>query len=208
MNSIGIGITTTSNRKAIFERAILQIRYFAPKDAKIVTITDTVGIAKAKNQCLALLDDCEHIFLFDDDTYPITDDWHSPYIESGEPHLSYTFRRKVLGINAFKNTVEYERPCGCMIYINRDCLDKIGGFDESYQGWGHEHTDFSNRVYNAGLTSARFLDLRNSKELIHSMDEHKEVKSSLTNKERVQFLGANGQLLKQNWDSKEFKAYK
>jgi hypothetical protein len=25
---------------------------------------------------------CEHLFLFDDDAWPIADNWHLPYIES------------------------------------------------------------------------------------------------------------------------------
>lgn len=206
MNSIGIGITTTSNRKAIFERSILQIRHFAPVDAKIVTITDTVGIAKAKNQCLALLDDKEHIFLFDDDTYPIAADWHLPYIESGEPHLSYTFKRKI--IRKEKGLIHYELPSGCMIYINRKCLETVGGFDERFEGYSYEHVNYSMRVHNAGLTTSPFMDVIGSDELIYSMDEHERIQSSVPPLVRVKGIRENRVLLGQNWDSKEFRGYK
>jgi hypothetical protein len=30
-------------------------------------------------------------FLWDDDAWPIADNWHLPYIESPEPHLAYQF---------------------------------------------------------------------------------------------------------------------
>ena len=36
--------------------------------------------------------------------------------------------------------------------IFRDTLLKINGFDEMYQGWGHEDDDISNRLYRTGIT--------------------------------------------------------
>ena len=198
---IGLGLTTYGNRQT---PALEMIRKYTP-DAKIVTV-DCKGIAKAKNMCLALLDDCEHIFLFDDDTFPIVYKWHEPYINAGIPNLCYTFNRKVLSV---KNGIkEHELPCGCMIYINRKCLDVVGGFDESFEGYAYEHCNYSQRVCNAGLQYAPFLDVVDSNLLIHSMDEHKEIQSSVNQTERSLGIQANRPLFMKNRFSKEFKQYK
>jgi len=198
---IGIGITTYGNRKT---PALEMIRKYTP-DAKIVTV-DCKGIAKAKNMCLALLDDCEHIFLADDDTFPVVDNWYEHYIDSGEPHLSFTFGRKV--IKESNGLIEYELPCGCMLYINRKCLDIVGGFDTDFEGYSYEHVNYSQRAYNCGLTSAKYLDVAVSYKLIHSMDQHREINSSVSQLERGQGIQANRQLFMKNRDSKEWKPYK
>ena len=54
---------------------------------------ESLGIVASKNASLAALmaAGCEHLFLWDDDTWPIADNWHLPYIESPEPHLAYQF---------------------------------------------------------------------------------------------------------------------
>src|SRR5690606_33861640 len=118
------------------------------------------GIAAAKNKCIELLDDCEHIFLFDSDTYPVVRNWHLPYIDSGVKQLSFTFDRLADGrangrklIREHISTLkEYASPCGCMLYIHKSVVETIGGFDVDYPQWGMEHVDYSNRAYNAGLT--------------------------------------------------------
>ena len=46
---------------------------------------------------------------------------------------------------------KYLKVRGCNIGIQRDDFEKLGGFDESYQGWGKEDTDFALRGINAGL---------------------------------------------------------
>lgn len=198
---IGIGITTYGNRKT---PALEMIRKYSP-NAKIVTV-DCKGIAKAKNMCLALLDDCEYIFLFDDDCWPIADTWYLDYITSGENHLSYTFGRKIL--NQTDELKECELPCGCMLYINRKCLDVVGGFDEAFEGYSYEHVDYSNRVFNAGLTSAKYMDVSYSHLLIYSMDEHKQIVSSVSQLDRGKGIQANRPLLMKNRFSKEWKPYK
>lgn len=200
---IGIGITTYGNRSCT-EHTLNQIRRFSPM-CKIVTVNQ-VGIAQAKNTCLALLDDCKHIFLFDDDCFPIVNNWHLPYLNSNVNHLSYTFNRKVLGYH--NDCTIYEKPSGCMIYIHRDCLDVVGGFDTEYKLYAGEHEDFSRRVYNAGLTPFPYMDVTDSNKLIHSMDEYKQVKSSVQGIERAKVIPANMRRVSEQVNSKEFKPYK
>jgi hypothetical protein len=198
---IGIGITTYGNRQT---PALEMIRKYT-KGAKIVTVNQK-GIAKAKNMCLALLDDCDHIFLFDDDCFPKVDYWFTKYIFTGVKHLSYTFNRKIL--KKYNGLKEHELPCGCMLYVNRECLDVVGGFDTDFEGYSYEHVSYSQRIFNAGLTHRPFLDVVDSHLLIHSMDEHKQIVSSVSQLDRGLGIQTNRHLFMKNRDSKEFKSYK
>ncbi len=202
---IGIGITHFG-ADPLRDMAIERIFELAPAGCKISLVKDIKGISKAKNLNLKELDNCEHIFLFDDDTYPKMKDWQRIYTESGHKHMSYTFGRKVLSVDGC--IISYEKPSGCMLYIHRDCLDKVGGFDEQYKGYAGEHQDFSNRVYNAGLTKYRYMDLVFSNQVIHSMDEYKEINSSTPVNVRSANIPSNMRRLKEQWNSKEFKPYK
>lgn len=108
---VGIGVTTR-NRPELLEKCVENIRKFTGKH-KLVVVDDfsdvpakvkyakvhrfekNVGIAICKNRCLKLLKNCDHIFLFDDDCWPIVEGWEEIYVEtalnSGNHHLNYTF---------------------------------------------------------------------------------------------------------------------
>lgn len=212
---IGIGITTTTGRNETAAHAISQICEFS-EGCKIVVVKDVPGIAKAKNQCLAQLDDCENIFLYDDDVWPITDIWLLPYINSGINHLSFTFDKLHHGgTNGNRKLIKsenglniYQNPNGCMIYLNRKCLDIIGGFDERFIGWGYDHVNLSQRIYNAGLTPYPFMDVAGSLELFHSMDYFCEIKSSVEPLQRAGFIQHNRPIYLAEAGSKEFMKYK
>lgn len=199
-----------------------------PENSKLVIVDDAsdtpipdshyrfeknAGIAVVKNKCLELLDDCEHIFLSDDDIYPIAEDWYTPYIESGINHLMFTFDQLKSGeynghklINVVSGIARYSHPCGCMLYIRSRVLDVIGGFDVRYGKYSHEHVDFSNRTYNAGLTEHPYQDIYNSSDLFHSMDWAKEVVSTV--KAKRARIKINDRLLAENKKSKKYYPYK
>jgi glycosyltransferase involved in cell wall biosynthesis len=196
--SIGIGITT-HNRYDIFKKTYDEIKRFAPANAKIAVVDDAsdkpvpeaayrfnsnAGIAGAKNKCFELLYNagCEHFFLFDDDCYPVVEDWYKPYTESTEPHLNYIFEEfGGTGKPALNDTLllykdskikAYSHVRGCMCYYKRICLDICGGMSPLFGRWGYEHPDLSNRIYNAGLTTFRYMDVPDSGKLFYSRDEH------------------------------------
>lgn len=206
---IGIAIST-HNRYETFIKTYTEIKKYLPKGAKLVVVDDAsdvpvkeatfrfdknVGIATTKNKCLELLDDCEHIFLFDDDCYPIVKDWWQPYVESKEPHLCYIFKRLVtkdLGDckEVFRNSeiVAYSHTRGCMVYIDHKVLDVAGGMDTMYKRWGYEHVDWSNRIFNFGLTTFRYMDIPDSHNLFYSEDEQRTVETSVPYSERAEYL--------------------
>lgn len=227
--SIGIGVTT-HNRNPLVRDTVARIRQHTP-DAKIVVVddasdipvkikdtvvyrfNDNVGIAKAKNKCLELLSDCDHIFLFDDDTYPLADNWFVPYIDSPEHHLMYLFENWGNGVPVGDDYiisddgkhVAHSHARGCMMYIDQLALNTVGGLDVRYGKAMNEHLDWSMRIHNAGLTSFCNMDVVGSEQLIYSMDQHKEVVTSI--KDRKGLSQNNSHLLKQAQTSTEFMPY-
>lgn len=224
---IGIGITT-HNRNETAAYTIEQIRRFAPSGSKIVVVDDAskipfegadfrfnvnAGVAQAKNKCFELMDDCDYIFLFDDDCYPTTRDWHLPYIESGINHLSFTFDKLANGrqngnriVLQHNDMVVYSNPCGCMCFFTKKCLEVVGGFNPLYKTYGYEHVDLSVRIHNAGLTPHRFMDIPNSLELFYSLDYTCEINTSVEN--RGVHIRNNKLLYNQSQRSKQFIPYK
>lgn len=161
-----------------------------------------VGISGAKNKCLELLYDvgCTDLFLFDDDTYPLNNGWWIPYLNSGLLHAAYTFDRKIL--NTTPIYTEYEKPCGCLLYFSRMCLETVGGWDTDFVGYGYEHVNLSDRIFNADLTPARYIDVIGSK---FGMSN---APSSILGSIRAATIPGNFKLYQEKFNSKEFKPFK
>lgn len=196
---IGVGICTRNRRDMALE-TIEQWRKHLPSGARLVIVDDAsdkpfpnasyrfeknVGVATAKNKCLELLEDCEHIFLADDDLRPLTDDWWKPYVTSREPHLMWIFdkprgatKRQVEVLFKDEEIIAYHATRGCMLYAERRVLDVVGGMDPQFGKWGWEHQSWSDRIHSAGLTTARYMDVPNSGNLFESLDQTGDVKST------------------------------
>lgn len=216
---IGIGVTTR-NRREVFAETIEHIRKFAPDGAAIVVVDDAsddpvpdatyrflrqAGIARAKNKCLELLADagCEHLFLFDDDCYPIADGWWRPYVESDEPHLMYAWGDEYFRTDKL---VGYLWPKGCMLYVERRVLERVGGLDPIFGVWGLEHMSWSDRIHNAGFTTCRYQDVPGSEKLFLSKDrEQPDFPSSVPLETR---LIANVRAAERYRDSDAFVPYR
>ncbi|WP_290845784.1 galactosyltransferase-related protein [Flavobacterium sp.] len=228
---IGVAITEY-NRYDVFKKSYAEIKRLLPPDAAFEVVDDgsdkpfpeatfrfekNRGIAAAKNKCLELLylQGCEHFFLFDSDTHPLAENWFVPYMESKEPHLNYIFQDFATGkkLNDCKEIyrdsekVAYSHVRGCMLYFKRVCLEKVGGMDTVFGKWGHEHPNLSDRIYMAGLTSFRYMDVPNSKGLIYSGDEHETVKTTVAGAERKAMLAQNNPIFEANRFDKSFKPF-
>ncbi|MCU6328943.1 glycosyltransferase family 2 protein [Enterobacter quasiroggenkampii] len=228
-SSIGIAITT-HNRPEVLKRAIEQHMKHLPSGALVVVVDDgskpaavvpdnvkllrheqSCGIVASKNASLTALMDagCEHLFLWDDDAWPIADNWHIPYIESPEPHLAYQFLdlagpRKINDMTVLYRDdkhIAYSGQRGVMLYYHRSAIDKVGGFDPVYGRGMYEHPDLALRIHNAGLTSWAFADVVGSEKLIHSMDEYEEGARSIPRPEREALDKKNAVIYGQRRDS-------
>lgn len=229
--SIGIGVTT-HNRNALVAKSVAKLQELTP-GARIVVVDDAsqepvkidsidvyrfnenVGIARAKNKCLELLNDCDHIFLFDDDTYPLRQGWVDPYITSTEPHLMYLFKTWSDGsaidgdqiIYQDDRIVAHSQARGCMLYIKNLVLEVVGGMDTGYGKAMHEHLEWTNRIHNAGLTTFKNMDVPGSSALIHSGDEFREVRSSISHADRQANLERNKLRYEQSITSSAYMPY-
>ncbi len=217
-SSIGLAITT-HNRHDVLARA-LEHHLFHPAGARVVVIDDgsakpvtvpdgvvlirhekSLGIVASKNRSLEALIDagCEHLFLWDDDAWPIADGWHLPYIASPEPHLAYQFLdlagpRKLNDLSVLYRDdkhVAYTGQRGVMLYYHRSAIEAVGGFDSVYGRGMYEHSDLALRIHNAGLTTWAFADVACSEKLIHSLDEHEAVERSVSRPDREQQVRHN-----------------
>lgn len=211
-SNIGIAIST-HNRHDVLSRALDHHLKHLPAGALVVVIDDgsskpvsvpdgvrlircdmSRGIVAAKNSSLEALIDagCEHLFLWDDDAWPVAGGWECPYIESPEPHLAYQFQDFATGqklndiavLYRDDKHVAYTGQRGVMLYYHRSAIDKVGGFDSIYQRGMYEHSDLAMRIHNAGLTSWAFADVVGSSELIYSLDEHQAVERSVPKPDR------------------------
>jgi hypothetical protein len=143
------------------------------------------SIAEVKNLCLKALmqNSCDYLFLFDDDCFPCHKDWWRVFIENHlrteQHHLLFTVTdppstpvsvaRKKLGeengLNIFRNTQ------GCCLFLTKQAVMAVGGFDESFSLYGYEHEQYSLRIFTAGLnTIAPFLSIPGIENYIWSLD--------------------------------------
>lgn len=190
---VGIGITTTATRRKTFALCMRQLnKHTVPQNGvEFVYHVQTFyplkhsGISAVKNCCIRELmaKDCDYLFLFDDDCFPVHDDWIWPFIEAHvktkQHHFLYladVSDRYPLGVGQkkmeSKNGVDiYRGAQGCCIFTTRHAIEKIGGFDENYKGYGWEHENFSVRHWLMQLnTYGPFLSLPNIQDYIYSLD--------------------------------------
>lgn len=211
---IAIGITTTPKRHHIFWENLKKWQEFLPNEAAIYySISNKkIPVSANKNNVLAMCYDAvaQHIFIVDEDCYPIDKDWHLLYINSGLNHACWNFNRLRLGTRLFNDTKnnphmcwDYETPNGCMLYFKREVINTIGGWDTDFKGYGYEHVNLSDRIFNVGLSPARYVDIPNSSHLFALSD----CESSFTMEDRA-YIPANYKLYKQKYYSKEFKPFK
>lgn len=111
-----------------------------------------LGIAKAKNECLRKLREqkCDHLFLSDDDIFPIMGDWWKPFVNAGLAHQQYNDWWLHLAINKFhvKDIVKgkyvvYDDSAGVLQYVRGDVEEN---FNSEFGIYGFEHIEFNKRV--------------------------------------------------------------
>lgn len=194
---------TTRNRPNELERVLIEVtKYVNERDIIIVDDASDIeycrsdyrfetraGIPRAKNKCLelAMRSSAEHIFLIDDDCYPLCCDAFSKYIESPYDHLCYTFlpiSRKLPGHKT------HNLGNGCMLYLTRKCIDTVGGFSTQFGLGKYEHSLYSRQVHKSGLIPHPFIDVIGSDKLWYCLDQEKGHKRSFTNQEMTNLLNS------------------
>lgn len=211
----GIGITTR-NRPLVLDAALKHFAAFPAEDSRIVVVDDCsdvapdevienhstldidyrvsprrLGIAGAKNACLAKLTDCDHVFLFDDDAWPIAHGWadqwtaateahrvgHTMWIVPVAPGRNPAVRSRIDPVRVIGSgkteLMSWNNSLGVMLHFTRKCLDILGGFDagNARTVYGYEHVQMSARACRAGFTRGEhYLAPSKAGELVFSVD--------------------------------------
>lgn len=162
-------------------------------------------LSKTKNDAIEFLydNDCDHIFIIEDDTLIEDDQVFEKYIsaskESGikhlnygpgspfnreqDPNIRYDLHNRHLAkqdskpaprmIVEYKNDIKialYQHTVAAFVYYHRECIDKVGLFDEEFNENAWEHVEHTYRIIKAGLHPPFwwFADLADSEHLISS----------------------------------------
>jgi hypothetical protein len=196
--TIGIGYTTYK-RDDLLQECLDNIRLNTTSDYKLHIARDTDddrrGIALRKNECLHHLQDCDYIFLFDDDCYPIKKGWEVFVIEahlaSGEHHFAYLKNSIHTAKNYYfcgnKTTMSFVTCGGVFLSITKECLKKVGGFWDEYDLYGFEHYGYSFRAFQAKLNSDLFMSIEGLDEYLFAYDyEDKNFQSTIPLEQRIE----------------------
>jgi glycosyltransferase involved in cell wall biosynthesis len=211
---------TVHNRPEIAKHSIEQWQKLAPANCDIFIVDDAsnppypdadyrfennVGISTAKNMCLQLAENADHIFLADEDVYALDAHWATWYTHSNLQHACYIFNRKLLWKEP--DYKAYDLPRGCLLYFTKHCIEKAGGFDTNFKNC-YEHAELSRRIFNMNMTPAPYIDIPHSKGLFYSHDEENTAQSSFDPYERSKAIRANKKYWEETKLSNQFIPYK
>lgn len=219
MENISIAITTR-NRPECLEMCLRAWGEYYPS-IKVIIVDDgsdpsycdadyrfseRVGISRAKNKCieLAMNTSAEHIFLVDDDTYPIAPGGLEKYIESPYKHMCYSFTPVVGRVNG-----EYKKHNlgnGCLMYMHRSVFEQIGGFDTTFFATC-EHNQFSYRCFYADLIPNPYIDFKGSSDYFHCLDQDKGHERTMSEEERKRYKREYKKYFSESLANTEFVSY-
>jgi glycosyltransferase involved in cell wall biosynthesis len=202
MKKIVIGITT-HQRNEWLDECIDAIRKHTVSDYDLVVACDSQqsvhhcldkkynciggeqrGIAFNKNRIIKYAEeniDYSHIFLFDDDAFPIKKGWDR-YIINGmklcnighwlflpENQYGQIVWEKRFGDIVLK---AHQNDGGCLMCVPKSTVDIVGGLHPSfYQNkYGGEHSDYARRIARSGLSPHAKISFKNCNEYIDGHD--------------------------------------
>jgi hypothetical protein len=129
--------------------------------------TQRRGVAVSKNTGLELLIDntnVEHLFLCDDDAWPLYSASLDKHIRMAEEDILHSMVN--WGASRFRGIrkdpdgrfawSEWTWPRGVVQYVHRSVVGVVGGMDERFGQGGHEHVEWSERICEFGFTPAPF----------------------------------------------------
>lgn len=233
----GVAITT-HNRHDILGQTLAAVEKYTPDGTPIVVVDDgskqpvavdnphitlvrhevPQGIPAAKNRCIEELMRFEvpHLFLLDDDTAPATEDWWQPYAQSPEHHLQYCWTHFANGkavpnmdvLHQDSHITAYGWSMGCVLYVSRQAVERIGGMRPEFGLGMEEHAEWSRRIWNAGLTTYVHQDITNSKGLFQAADETQSVPRSFSTADRNSLMERNVALREKYWGTTDYVEYR
>lgn len=184
---IGVAISTHA-RPTVLAKALAGWTIGMPDILVVTHDLNGDGVAVTKNRGIAALMDagCEHLFLADDDMWPLRPDWWKPYVTSPEPHLMHCWGKSRFIAEDDTHSV-WNWPRGVLLYAERRVIDRVGGMRVEFGRWGGEHAEWSKRIHAAGLTTHPFMDVTRArtKRLWHCEDYTRRTPSTIGEAEKI-----------------------
>lgn len=206
---IGVAISTHA-RPHVLARALEHWAKYMPDLLVVTHDVNGDGVAATKNRGIAALMDagCDHLFLADDDIWPICPQWAKPYVDDREPHLMHCWGKRRLLRYDGAHTL-WMHPRGVLLYVQRHVIDTVGGMRLDFGRWGGEHVEWSRRIHNAGHTTYPFADVAIAQHGIwHAEDYTRATPSTLTADQRETGLAHERTIRGQFIGSTDFVSYK
>lgn len=201
---IGIGITTR-NRPHVLALTLERFKYHTkPENVKFVIVDDNSrssseemvaeimrgynvthiyfkthgGVSFAKNACLRELKECNHVFLFDDDIFPIHENWIPFYLQvhvDSQNNCLIHSRPMALQMARVMHETDLiyslNTGTGCLLSLTPAVLRDVGAFNRNYSFYGNEHLGYCFRVVHAKLNKdGAFVTPKKTANYIHSLD--------------------------------------
>lgn len=119
-----------------------------------------MGVAANKNTGIEALMEAGvyRMFLSDDDTWPRNTDALLLHTELGYGHslVCWGLHRRPKPLDDMKSA-SWTWPRGAAMYVEQPVVDAIGGLREGFGPGGHEHVEWSRRIFQAEFTPAPYL---------------------------------------------------
>lgn len=154
---IGIGITTAGVRDIRADAFLSDPMFKSDRDVFCVyTDYDKQGVAHAKNGTMQQLytAGCTHMFLFDDDCYPMMPGWIGYVIENARKHnlqyigLPESFKSRLVRHVEDEMTL-WDGMLGCFLFQTREAMEKVGYYNAAYHRYGYEDAGRAERLRRA-----------------------------------------------------------
>lgn len=187
--TVGIGCTSY-NRPECLAKWKEQIAKHTSMDNVFIYIAvdtdeDRQGVAKRKNECLRALKDCDHIFLYDDDCWPIADGWVD-YLQGGHWLFLNDKMHKYLGGNT------YQECGGVFMSLTKQMVEAVGAFNENFYMWGFEHAEYSMRIYKSGFMLQPYMCKYGTDKFLYAADySDPSHQSSITDLDKQRYFNEN-----------------
>lgn len=175
---IGVGILTVQKR-------VLSPNYFNLLDETtlfhIHIDKERKGPGYSRNQCIKTLydADCDYIFIFDDDCYPIKKGWQRYFIDEAEEYDLHAITSAYPGASLTPGRGEIvltSNSMGCFYLLSRKAVETVGYFDPRYGPYGYEDAGYQHRIRISGVngTKKHGVTLKSTFDYIRAEDMHGE----------------------------------
>jgi GT2 family glycosyltransferase len=160
---IGIAITTTPNRKDSLDECLTNIKKNTIGQYELFVHNDInfKGVAYSKNVCLHEMfvnNNCEQVYLFDDDCFPIKRGWNNFLPTRHFLLLNETLHKQTSTVTIGSFWYKVFLECGgVFMSVSKKDFQTVGYFNPKYIGYGYEHAGYSQRICRAGLNPFPYL---------------------------------------------------